>query len=99
LSIVLQEPSNPPWKPKEISMHHSIVSIQFILQAKFDAFQAFQPVLSPAGWKLESNFFVKNNFFKNKFLKINYFSMFDSVMKNQLKNIFQYLAISWKIIY
>jgi hypothetical protein len=56
-------------------------------------------VLSPAGWKMESNFFVKNNFFKNKFLKINYFSMFDSVMKNQLKNTFQYLAISWKIIY
>jgi hypothetical protein len=29
--------------------------------------------------------------------KVNYFSIFGSVMKNKLENIFQYLVISWKM--
>jgi hypothetical protein len=33
------------------------------------------------------------------FEKINYFLIFNSVMKNKLENIFQYLIMSWKITY
>jgi len=36
-------------------------------------------------------------FWKVNFRKVNYFLMFCSVMENKLKNIFQYLVISWKI--
>jgi len=46
---------------------------------------------------LKSSFFSENKFWKNKFRKINYFLIFDSVMKNKLENIFQYLVISWKM--
>jgi hypothetical protein len=39
------------------------------------------------GWKVVS-------FWKVNSGKVNYFSIFDSVMKNKLENIFQYLVIS-----
>jgi len=41
---------------------------------------------------LESSFFYKKN---SK--KVNYFPMFDNVMKNKLGNTFQCLVMSWKI--
>ena len=41
-------------------------------------------------WKL--NFFLKVNF-----RKVNYFMMFDGVMKIKLENTFQCLVMSWKI--
>jgi hypothetical protein len=44
-----------------------------------------------------------NYFFKVNFKKMNYFSMFGSVIKNKLENTFQYLVMSckmsWKITY
>jgi hypothetical protein len=42
-------------------------------------------------------YFFKVNFRKVNFKKVNYFLMFDSVIKNKLKNIFQCLVISWKM--
>jgi hypothetical protein len=33
------------------------------------------------------------------FEKINYFLIFNSVIKNKLENIFQYLVMSWKTTY
>jgi len=41
-------------------------------------------------WKVVS-------FWKVNFEKVNYFSMFGSVMENKLENIFQCLVMSWKI--
>jgi hypothetical protein len=38
---------------------------------------------------------LENNFFlKNKFYKINYFLIFNSLIKNKLENTFQYLVMS-----
>ena len=36
-------------------------------------------------------------FSKVNFGKVNYFLMFDSVMKNKLENTFQCLVMSWKM--
>ena len=53
-------------------------------------------VLTPfVCWKVVS--FRKVVFLESGFLKVNYFSMFGSVMRNKLKNIFQYLVMSWKM--
>jgi hypothetical protein len=41
---------------------------------------------------LESNFFLKENSRKVNSGKVNYFSMFGSVIENKLKNTFQYLV-------
>jgi hypothetical protein len=41
---------------------------------------------------LENNFFLKINY-----KKVNYFLIFDSVIKNKLENTFQCLVMSWKM--
>ena len=47
---------------------------------------------------LESSFFLKKvNSMKVNSGKVNYFSMFGSVMKNKLENTFQCLIMSWKM--
>jgi hypothetical protein len=49
-------------------------------------------IIAPfVGWKVVS--FWKVNSRKVNSGKVNYFSMFGSVMKNKLENIFQYLAM------
>jgi hypothetical protein len=40
---------------------------------------------------------LESSFFKKKLKKVNYFSMFGSVMKNKLENTLQCLVMSWKI--
>jgi hypothetical protein len=46
-------------------------------------------------WKVVS--FWKVNSGKVNSRKMNYFSMFGSVMENKLENTFQYLVMSWKM--
>jgi hypothetical protein len=46
---------------------------------------------------LENNLFWKVNSEKINFRKVNYFLIFDNIIKNKLENIFQCLVMSWKM--
>jgi hypothetical protein len=53
--------------------------------------------ISVATSRLRFCLFIGKYFFKINFRKVKYFFMFDSIMKNKLENIFQYLIMSWKM--
>jgi hypothetical protein len=48
----------------------------------------------PPAFFIIKTLLLESNFFKVNFRKVNYFLIFGSVIKNKLKNIFQYLVMS-----
>jgi len=74
----------------EVSLGGNVIIFIILSPFGFIYLLSFNSFASFVCWKVI--FFKKINF-----EKVNYFSMFGSVMKNKLENTFQCLVMSWKM--